>query len=340
MTVYKREGSPNWLIEFQYLGHYVRRSAGTSSKSEAKALEQKWRQEIYDRVKLGKAPTITLGEAAARYYETTLKPGGKPATLVRDLGYLKRIKDAFGADRRLSDISQGEVAKWRDELVTKRGLAPASANRMYSVLRAIVNKARDEWQVDAPSWTLRQLATDNTRVRYLNDIEETKLLLALPPHVRDFITVAMDSGGRKSELSALTWDKIEWGKERATLLLPASDTKSGKARRVPLTKRSTEILKRLRQDHPNAARVFVYERAAKARDLGNVRKPFETACKRAGIVDFHIHDCRHHFASRLAQRGATLQEIKELMGHASIEMTLRYAHLCRSNLDRAVALLD
>jgi hypothetical protein len=47
-------------------------------------------------VKLGKAPTITLGEAAARYYETTLKPGGKPATLARDLGYLKRIKDTFG----------------------------------------------------------------------------------------------------------------------------------------------------------------------------------------------------------------------------------------------------
>jgi hypothetical protein len=47
-----------------------------------------------------------------------------------------------------------------------------------------------------------------------------------------------------------------------------------------------------------------------------------------------------HFASRLPQRGATLQEIKELMGHASIEMTLRYAHLCQSNLDRAVALLD
>ncbi len=340
MTVYRREGSPNWLIEFQYLGQHVRRSSGTSSKAEAKALERKWRQEIYDRVKLGKAPTITLGEAAARYYETALKPGGKPATLARDLGYLKRIKDAFGADRRLSDIPQAEVAKWRDELVTKRGLAPSSANRMYTVLRAIVNKAREEWQVDAPSWTLRQLGTDNTRVRYLSDAEERKLLLAPPPHARDFITIAMDSGGRKGELSALTWDKIEWTGERAILLFSAGDTKSGKARRVPLTRRSTDILRRLRRDRPDAERVFLYERAGRTRDLGNVRKPFETACRWAGIADFHIHDCRHHFASRLAQRGATLQEIKELLGHASIEMTLRYAHLCRSNLDRAIALLD
>jgi hypothetical protein len=100
---------------------------------------------------------ITLGEAAARYYETTLKPGRKPAKLARDFSYLKQIKDAFGAERKLSEITQAEVAKWRDEVVTKHGLAPSSANRIYTVLRAVVNKARDEWQVDAPKWSLRQL---------------------------------------------------------------------------------------------------------------------------------------------------------------------------------------
>jgi integrase len=269
-----------------------------------------------------------------------LKPGVKPSKLARDLGYIKQLKDAFGADRKLTDITQAEVARWRDELVTKHGLASSSANRVYTVLRAIVNKARDEWQVDAPVWTLRQLETGHDRVRYLSDADEKKLLLALRPHVRDFITVAMDTGGRKGELEALTWEKIEWSEYRATLLLPASDTKSGKARRVPVPNRSTEILKRLRKDNPGATKVFMYRRAGEARPIGNVRRPFETACKRAGIADFRIHDCRHHFASRLAQRGATLQEIKELLGHASIEMTLRYSHLCRSNLDRAVSLLD
>jgi hypothetical protein len=63
VTVYKREGSPNWLIEFQHLGQRVCRSSGTTPKAEMKTLEQKWRQEIYDRVKLCKAPTITIGEA-------------------------------------------------------------------------------------------------------------------------------------------------------------------------------------------------------------------------------------------------------------------------------------
>ena len=135
MTVYKRPGSPHWSIEFQHLGQHVRRSSGTTSKTAAKALEQKWRQQIYDRVKLGKAPTITLGEAAARYYETTLVPGAKPKKLARHLAYLKQIKDAFGADRKLGDITQADVAKWRDERVTKHGLAASPANRVYVVLR-------------------------------------------------------------------------------------------------------------------------------------------------------------------------------------------------------------
>jgi hypothetical protein len=61
-------------------------------------------------VKLGKAPAITLGEGAARYYENDPEAGGKPAKLARDLGYLKQIKDAFGAGRQVSEITQAEVA--------------------------------------------------------------------------------------------------------------------------------------------------------------------------------------------------------------------------------------
>jgi hypothetical protein len=93
----------------------VRRSPGTTSKAAAKALEQKWRQQIYDRVKLGKAPAITLGEAAARYYDTILEPGTKPKKLTRDLAHLKQIKDAFGANRKLNEITRAEVAKLQDQ---------------------------------------------------------------------------------------------------------------------------------------------------------------------------------------------------------------------------------
>jgi integrase len=351
----KLVASPHFTVEFQHLGEHVRENSGMTSKAEAKAFEQKRRQEITDRVKHGKAPSITLGEAATRYFETVLKPGGEREKLKRDLGYINRIVTAFGADTRLTDIRQHDVATWRDELVTRprvlpgqkqpRTLKPASANRAYTVLRAIINKARDEWQVDAPAWTLSQLDTDADRVRYLDEANEAKLLLALSAHVRDFITFLMDSGCRKGEAMELTWDRITWQGDRAVVRLFATDTKANRSRQVPLTMRGSAILRRLRERYPDATYVFQYEERGETRRIGNPRKAFETALTRAAVKpcggdDFHIHDCRHHFASRLAQKGATLTEIRDLLGHADIKMTLRYSHLCRGNLDRAVALLD
>jgi integrase len=347
MAVFKRTDSDrNWFIEFTVGGEMVRRSSGTSSKSEAKALEQRWRQELVDRIKLGKAPTITLGAACQRYYETVLRPTGKPKTLKRDLVYLDQLQRRFGAGTLLTDLKQHEIAKWRDDLVIKGELKPASANRAYGVLRAIINTARTQWHVDAPILILRQLEAGPDRVRYLTDADEKKLLLACPSHVADFITFLMDSGARKGEAENLTWDRIMWEGDRAVVRLLATDTKGDRARQVPLTKRASAILQRLyRKYHDEYSAVFMYERGGKTRQMGNVRKPFETALKRASInpvggPDFHLHDLRHHFASRLAQHGATLHEIKELLGHSDIKMSLKYAHLCRSNLDRAVALLD
>lgn len=64
-----------------------------------------------------------------------------------------------------------------------------------------------------------------------------------------------------------------------------------------------------------------------AGQYGNVRKAFEGARKRAGIVDFRFHDLRHTFASHLVMAGVDLKTVQELLGHKSFEMTLRYAHL-------------
>jgi integrase len=61
---------------------------------------------------------------------------------------------------------------------------------------------------------------------------------------------------------------------------------------------------------------------------------------RAKLVDFHFHDLRHTFASWAVQRGATLQEVKDLLGHSTLAMVMRYAHLSPEHLRSAVARLD
>jgi integrase len=359
--------SPHWTIEFTHLGVHVRENSGYTDKKQAKALEAQLREGITDRIKAGKAPTITLGDAAQRYYAAMLnKTGSKPKKLLRDLGYISQITDEFRAETLLTAIRADAVADWLHRLITEprpgrakpkegaavRPLPPmkkSSANRIYGVLRAIINYARDELHRDAPSWKISQFESDDDRIRWLTAADEEQLLLALPRHVREFTTFLMDSGCRKSEAQDLTWDRITWNGDRATVRLYATETKAKRARQVPLTNRASAILRDLQRHYHDRGFVFWYDKATKkettTRRIGNVRTPFKTALKRAGVKpvggdDFTIHDCRHHFASRLAQRGATINEIKELLGHADIKTTMRYAHLCQSNLDRAVALLD
>lgn len=69
-------------------------------------------------------------------------------------------------------------------------------------------------------------------------------------------------------------------------------------------------------------------------------KPFEGAVKKAGLVDFHFHDLRHTFASRLVMKGVPLAAVSELLGHTSVAMTMRYAHLSPKHLTEAVGMLD
>jgi site-specific recombinase XerD len=71
-----------------------------------------------------------------------------------------------------------------------------------------------------------------------------------------------------------------------------------------------------------------------------VKKSFAKVCRKAGIVDFRFHDLRHTFASHLVMKGVSLKAVQELLGHADLTMTMRYAHLSKAHLQEAVAVLN
>lgn len=348
MAVFKRADSPNWFIEFQCLGQTVRRTSGTPSKVHAKALEERLRREIQDRIAAGKLPTIPFGEAIDRYFETILSPRGKDKVRAKDIYVLDKLRAHFGAETLLDTITSADIAKYRDDLVTKHGLKPSTANREISYMRAILNRAANDWNISTAPFRVKMFREPPGRVRWLTPDEEKRLLDECSSHLRPIVTFLMDTGCRKDEALKLTWRDVTFERGRARIRIEADRAKNATATGKAVPKRTTRLLRRLAKIHPKGTdHVFLFVPKTKKsgkprppRPLGNIQIGFKAACRRAKIEDFNIHDLRHHYASRLVQRGVPLQRVQRLLGHKSMRMTERYAHLAPSDLDDAVAVLD
>ncbi|RUO52367.1 tyrosine-type recombinase/integrase [Pseudidiomarina homiensis] len=268
----------------------------------------------------------------------------------------------------LSDITAARIENWRNAK-KKGGMKDATINSYVATLKAALNRAVDWDLIDHHDLQkVKPLKSDNTRVRYLEDDEEQRLREALrardqrlknerdsankfrqqrgyplkPPlydypyadHLEPIVLLAMNTGLRKSELLSLTWADVDIKRKHLTIL--PSNAKSGKTRHVPLNSHALNVFKGWAKHH--AHQHYVFERAPGDK-LQDVKKSWNKVLEEAQIENFRFHDLRHHFASQLAMRGVDLNTIRELLGHHSMEMTLRYAHLRPEKKTAAVDLL-
>ena len=164
------------------------------------------------------------------------------------------------------------------------------------------------------------------------------------PYLRDFIELALNTGCRKQELLGLIWSNVDFGND----LILLEQTKNGTRRSVPLNSVSRGVLIRRRavcaEVCPDTPWVFCHITAALYANVGDrvkdVKTSFATACKKAGIVNFRIHDLRHTAASWLVMEGVPLLEVSRLLGHKSITQTERYAHLAPESSRALVGVLE
>lgn len=144
---------------------------------------------------------------------------------------------------------------------------------------------------------------------------------------------------RKGELLGLEWRRVDL--QAALVHMGPCNTKTGKRRSVPLNKVASEaILNRMRfraQHAPASPWVFAHRDGERIQD---VKTAFASACERAGITDFRIHDLRHTCAAWLVTAGVPLAEVRDLLGHTTVKMTERYAHLAPENVRVAVSVLE
>ena len=228
----------------------------------------------------------------------------------------------------LGDITQEMIERVRSkriQLEKSKDLKrrPATINREMGTLSGIFSLAIEyEELAFNPCRRIEALREDNKRTRHLSFDEEARLMAQLVgqrEHLRDLVFVDIYTGLRKSELLNLRKDKVDFNLN----VIHVTQTKSGKDRTVPIDENVREAISRaIRQTSSE----YVFTNPETGKPYGDVKKAFSHACRDAQIFDFRFHDLRHTFGTRLADAGVDVVKIKELMGHQSIETTMRYLH--------------
>lgn len=340
---YRRADSPLWWASYTDAdGRRIRRSTGTTDRREAEAISARWKLEAFRAKTWGEQPRRTFEELMVGWLRAT-QPEKRPAGHRRDLDATRHLRAVFGG-LSLQDLSAARVRGYID---ARRGdgVSPSTVNRELAVLSAALNFARREWEWVVPNAVAgRKLRQPEGRLRWLTRSEAATLIEAAglewqAEHLPDFIRLALHTGMRKGELLNLEWARVDFG---ARLLhLEAKHTKTASRRTVPLNEGALGALRgrlAFRAMHcPGSPWVFSHQDGKR---IGDIKHAFATACRRSGIEDFRIHDLRHTCAAWLIQAGASLAEVRDVLGHSTVRMTERYAHLAPENIRSALARLD
>lgn len=341
--LFERPDSPYyWASYIDASGRRVRRSTGirksTQGRKEAEALLSKWRLEAHRAQQWDEQPPRTFEELMVAYLQAT----SDKRSHRDDLSRAKRLQEYFRGqvmnDLRAVDV-RGYIAVRREEV------SPATVNRELALLSSAINFAVREWEWEIPNpVSRRKLREPEGRIRWITRAEAAALVRAartIPraPYLPDFIVVALHTGCRAGELLGLEWQRVDL--QAGLIHLEGHHTKAGRRRSVPLNQTARRaILSRARYRAENCpASPWVFCRKSGDR-LEWLHRSFRIACERAGIKDFRIHDLRHTCAAWLVSSGVPLPEVRDLLGHGSITMTEKYAHLAPDNVRSAVARLD
>lgn len=299
----------------------------------------------------------TLKEAIERYRREIL-PNHTPITIRGYSGHLDYWERQLG-HLRLAEVKPEKIAACRDELATTAPApkspeslpklhAPATVARYLATLAAVFTACVREWHwvEHSPVGKVAKPKVSNGKTRFLSQDELHRLLVACresaSPDLYLAVLLAITTGARQGELLGIRWRDVDLAKDALLLRVDNETSTKGGVRSVRIAA----------QVKPLVAARFAEYRAGKVADLTgsalvfpsrisrerpvDLRTPFTTALKRAGIEHFRWHDLRHSAASFMAANGASLVEIGAVLGHKSTQTTARYSHLTQQATDLLV----
>jgi integrase len=329
--------SLTYWMKFTVNGKKIYQSTGTSNKKLAQKIYAKTLLEIHEnrwfQQQVGKK---TLEEMIERYDKnyTSNKAYYQKA---RDKSIFKHLYAHFGKDCTLEEIENliGDYELQR----RAKGVKPATVIKELGLLRRMFNVARKQWKWKMPNPVseIELPKVDDRRIRYLTPEEYQRLFAELDKAeeqwLKPFVTVALETGLRLSNLCNLTWSEVNMFNR--IISVSAEKMKNRDHLGIPLSDSAYEVLREQQRIISISDHVF-HHNGHKLYPV-KVQRAFRQVITSAEIKNFRVHDLRHSFASSLVQSGVNIYSVQKLLGHKDGRMTQRYAHLSIENLRTAIS---
>jgi len=329
MAILKR--GKTWFIDYYYPpgrgGTRIREKVGPSKEDARIVLAERLKD-----IRQGRNPELRriapkpFTEMVAEFLE-------RHARKLKAYHSVKLNTDAlvkYFGDRMLQEITP----KLIEDFIKARlgdGASKATTNRQRACLSKIFNCAID-WDYyggENPVRRVKPFKESAGRVRFLSAEEAAKLIEKATAYLRPIVICALHTGGRLGEILSLRWEDVDL--DRGVLYFDQTNTKSGKQREIPIDGELRAALEeqRKRRFMGGDAREYVFTwRGNRIVGRGGVRTAFERARDLAGLgEDVTLHTCRHTFASWFMINGGDLYRLQKYLGHSTITLTQRYAHL-------------
>lgn len=337
-----QDGTTSYHVQVRLKGHPTE-TASFRRKTDAK----KWAQATETAIRDGRhfqaheAKKRTLAELIERYKREFLPAKRDAANQSRQLDWWKKHL----GHSTLADVSPAVLADHKNKLATtkiRRGKtrSAATVNRYLAVLSHALSIAVREfqWLDDNPMRMVSKLKEPKGRVRFLSDDEREQLLKACAessnPYLYPVVVLALSTGARYSEIMNLRWSDVDLRDGTAVL----HETKNDERRQLPTKHLALDLLRDMSKIRRIDSELLFPRRDG--RKAMNIRKPWLNALSAADIHDFRFHDLRHSAASYMAMNGSTPGEIAAVLGHKSLAMVKRYAHLSEAHTAGVVASMN
>lgn len=316
MASIRKRGENSWHVQIRRAGQpTLTKTLNTRKEAEAWArmIESEMDRGVFHDIRSSEA--ITLGYVINKFSQEVLpqlKSGrsdiSRCGLILEELGHLP-----------MSRVTTVEVAKFRDNL--SRVYAPATVKNFLTLLNRAMKYAQIELGIflpnELPVGKIRMPKINNQRDRRLEENEFEKLMANSPQQLRYVIMFALETAMRRSEIAKLCWQDINFKDKYAFL----RETKNGTSRKVPLSDRAFDVLRKVNSSPVGNEIIFGYLHP------DSITTAFTRACEKAKIPNLRFHDLRHEATTRLFELGLNVVEAATVTGHKELRMLQRYTHL-------------